>query len=122
MIIIFPFSLMSLIIALIVKYYLVINKRKIKMSLNMHFNVSQQPTIYFIIKSAHLTSNKMYSYLDEIRNHSERANIIIIGSHIQYDDLFKNHYRIFDVIDMTKNKSLKNVSNKIRLQLDSIYD
>lgn len=40
-------------------------------------------------------------------------SIILIGSHINYDDIFRNHYRVFGIIDTTANKSFKCIQNQI---------
>ncbi|GGE28942.1 hypothetical protein [Streptococcus himalayensis] len=123
MIEIFPNSLISFFIALITKIYL-LSKRKyrdIKISLYYHPYKSHIPTTYFIIKSMFLSANQLNLYLQDIRAHSELANIIIIGSHINYEELFRNHYRVFGVIDTTENKSLKFIRNQIHFYLDSLY-
>lgn len=78
--------------------------------------------IYFIIKSIFLTPEKMYAYLEDIRSRSDLATIIIIGSHINYDELFKNHYRVFGVIDTTENKSLAFIRDQVHFYLDALYD
>lgn len=77
--------------------------------------------IYFIIKSIFLTPEKMYAYLEDIRSRSDLATIIIIGSHINYDELFKNHYRVFGVIDITENKSLASIRDQVHFYLDALY-
>ncbi|TWS99270.1 hypothetical protein FRX57_00840 [Streptococcus cuniculipharyngis] len=63
----------------------------------------------------------MFHYLENIRTYSQSANIIIIGSHIDYDKLYKNHYRIFGIIDTTKNKSLTFIREQIHLYMKAIY-
>ncbi|MBF9674457.1 hypothetical protein IAI20_10470 [Streptococcus pseudopneumoniae] len=69
-----------------------------------------------------LSSDTMYSYIEDIRLRSEFANIIIIGSHIDYDKLFRSHYRIFGVIDTTRNHSLQSIRQEIHSYLDGIYN
>ncbi|MBM9832653.1 hypothetical protein IAG15_15995 [Enterococcus faecalis] len=63
----------------------------------------------------------MKVYLQDIRTQSELANIIIVGSHIDYEDLLKNHYRVFGVIDRTDNQSISFLMKEIRYYLDGIY-
>ncbi|HEP1431652.1 TPA: hypothetical protein VH926_000781 [Streptococcus pyogenes] len=63
----------------------------------------------------------MYAYLEHIRSQSDLATIIIIGSHINYDELFKNHYRVFGVIDTTENKSLAFIRDQVHFYLDALY-
>lgn len=79
-------------------------------------------TTYFIIKSMFLSSDTMYSYIEDIRLRSEFANIIIIGSYIDYDKLFRSHYRIFGVIDTARNHSLQSIRQEIHSYLDGIYN
>ena len=79
-------------------------------------------TTYFIIKSMFLSSDTMYSYIEDIRLHSEFAHIIIIGSDIDYDKLFRSHYRIFGVVDTTRNYSLQSIRQEIHSYLDGIYN
>nr|WP_052123875.1 hypothetical protein [Streptococcus phocae] len=63
----------------------------------------------------------MYAYLDDIRKHSDYANIIILGSYINYEKIFRNHYRVFGVIDTTTNKSFKFIRDQIHFYLDELY-
>lgn len=63
----------------------------------------------------------MYAYLKEIRFRSNFANIIIVGEHIDYEELFKNHYRVFAVIDTTNNKSLTFIRDQVHFYLDGLY-
>ncbi|NKZ20129.1 hypothetical protein HF992_04595 [Streptococcus ovuberis] len=63
----------------------------------------------------------MNGYLRDIRTYSELATIIIIGQNIDYEELFKNHYRVFGVIDITENKSLTFLRNQIHFYLDGLY-
>lgn len=79
-------------------------------------------TTYFIIKSMFLSSDTMYSYIEDIRLRSEFAHIIIIGSDIDYDKLFRNHYRIFGVVDTTRNYSLQSIRQEIHSYLEGIYN
>lgn len=123
MIEIFPNSLISFFIAFITKIYLLSKTkyRDIKISLYYHPYKSHVPTTYFIIKSIFLSANQLNFYLQDIRTRSELANIIIIGSHIDYEELYRNHYRVFGVIDTTETKSIKFIRNQIHLYLDSLY-
>ncbi|MBF0818203.1 hypothetical protein IR145_13375 [Streptococcus danieliae] len=68
-----------------------------------------------------MTSDQLHLYLQDIRRHSERANIIIIGHPIDYEALFKHHYRVFGIIDTTKNKSLRFIKSQIHFYLDGLY-
>ena len=52
---------------------------------------------------------------------SELANIIIIGSDIDYGRLFKNHYRVFGVIDTSEDKSLKSIKKQLDAYLHTLY-
>ncbi|WP_236562960.1 hypothetical protein [Streptococcus halichoeri] len=87
-----------------------------------HINYKYKSNIYFIIKSFFMTSNQMYKYLDDIRLTHFHASIIIIGSHIDYEEIFKKHYRVFGVIDTTTNKSFTFIRDQISFYLDSLYN
>lgn len=123
MIKVFPHSALSIFVAVIIKCYLIIHHThsKIKLSFSYYPYKSYIPTTYFIIKSRFLTSDQMNCYLRDIRLHSERANIIIVGKNINYEELYKNHYRVFGVIDTTNNKSLAFIRAQIRFYLDGLY-
>ncbi|BDD40899.1 hypothetical protein GUT184_11630 [Streptococcus ruminantium] len=120
MIEIFPNSLTSIFVTTVIKAYFLIKniRKKSKLSLYYHPYKSDVPTTYFIIKSKLLTSDQMAFYLQDIRAHSDLANIIIIGSHIE---LFKDYYRAFGVIDTTENNSLKIIQKQIHFYLDGLY-
>ena len=51
----------------------------------------------------------------------KKSEVIIIGSQIDYDELYRNHYSVFGVIDITKNKSLKYIKEKIHFYLEELY-
>ncbi|MFU2163928.1 hypothetical protein ACMZ6Z_03835 [Streptococcus pluranimalium] len=123
MINIFPHSILSIIVAGIIKCYLIAHQAhsNIKLSLTYYPYKYYSSITYFIIKSRFLTSEQMSHYLREIRTHSELANIIIIGNHIDYEDLFKNHYRVFGVIDTSDHKSLRFIRDRIHFYLDGLY-
>lgn len=123
MIEIFPISWLSIVLIAIVKYYLILHNinKQIKLIFYYQPYKSHSPTVYFIIKSIFLTPEKMYAYLEDIRSRSDLATIIIIGSHINYDELFKNHYRVFGVIDTTENKSLASIRDQVHFYLDALY-
>lgn len=123
MIEIFPISWLSIVMIAIVKYYLILHNinKQIKLIFYYRPYKSHSPTVYFIIKSRFLKSEKMYSYLRDIRSRSDLATIIIIGSHINYDELFKNHYRVFGVIDTTEDKSLAFIRDQVHFYLDALY-
>lgn len=116
-------SLLSMVVACTIKLYLFSkhSPAKIKLSISYHPYKSYLPTTYFIIKSRFLTSEQMYHYLRDIRAHSDLANIVIIGKQINYEELFKNHYRIFGVIDTSDNPSLVFVLKQIYRHLDALY-
>ena len=63
----------------------------------------------------------MKLYLKSIQFHSKKSEVIIIGSQIDYDELYRNHYSVFGVIDITKNKSLKYIKEKIHFYLEELY-
>ena len=63
----------------------------------------------------------MTFFLEDIRRHSQLANIILIGSNIDYEELYRNHYRVFGVIDTTENKSLTFIRDQIHFYLDGLY-
>ena len=90
MIEIFPISIFGLFIAILTKIFFLGKKigYKVKMTFHYHHFKSHIPTTYFIIKTKRLTDEKMYFYLQDIRMQSELANIIIIGSNIDYGGLF----------------------------------
>lgn len=123
MIEIFPFSLTGFITAFSVKIYFLIKKinYKVKISLYYHPYKSHFPTTYFIIKSRGLTYENMHAYLKDIRERSQQARIIIIGSDINYHELFQKHYRVFGVIDTSENKSWKYLKEQVFFYLDGIY-
>lgn len=123
MIEIFPNICMSSLLALIIKLYALKKPGfpKLKVSLCYHPYKSHLPTTYFIIKSKYLPSEKMNFYLQNIRTQSEQANIIIIGSHIDYEALYRHHYRVFGVIDMTENKSLTFLKEQVHLYMEALY-
>ncbi|MGT2756545.1 hypothetical protein [Streptococcus ovuberis] len=123
MINILPYSPLSIFSAIIIKGYLISHQiySKIKLSFSYYPYNSYTPTTYFIIKSKYLTSDQMNGYLRDIRTYSELATIIIIGQNIDYEELFKNHYRVFGVIDITENKSLTFLRNQIHFYLDGLY-
>lgn len=64
----------------------------------------------------------MNGYLQDIRTYSELATIIIVGQNIDSEELFRNHYRVFGVIDTTSNKSLTFIRNQVHFYLDGLYD
>lgn len=123
MIEIFPYSLTSLYTAFIIKIYLIIKKKhnKVKLTLHYHPYKSHFPTTYFIIKSRGLTYENMHTYLKDIRERSQQARIIIVGSDINYHELFQKHYRVFGVIDTSENKSWKYLKEQVFFYLDGIY-
>ncbi|MBM7635563.1 hypothetical protein JOC31_000356 [Streptococcus saliviloxodontae] len=116
-------SVLSIFVAIIIKIYLINHKiySKITLSFSYYPYKYDSYTTYFIIKSQFLTSEQMSFYLQEIRNHSELANIIIIGKNIDYEELFKNHFRIFGVIDTTNNRSLTFIRAQVHFYLDGLY-
>ncbi|CYU57760.1 TPA: hypothetical protein ACGOY9_002038 [Streptococcus suis] len=123
MIEVFPVSIFSLFIALLTKIFF-LGKRigyKVKITLHYHHFKSRIPTTYFIIKTKRLTDEKMHYYLQDIRRQSELANIIIIGGDINYEALFKNHYRVFGVIDTSEDKSLKSIKKQLDAYLHTLY-
>ena len=64
----------------------------------------------------------MKLYLKSIQFRSNKAKVIIIGSQIDYDELYRNHYSVFGVIDITNNRSLKYIKEKIHFYLDGLYE
>ena len=64
----------------------------------------------------------MKLYLKSIQFSSKKSEVIIIGSQIDYDELYRNHYSVFGVIDITNNKSLKYIKKKIHFYLEEIYE
>ena len=123
MIEIFPISIFSLFIALLTKIFFLGKKLgyRVKMTFHYHHFKSHIPTTYFIIKTKRLTDEKMHFYLKDIREQSELANIIIIGSNIDYGGLFKNYYRVFGVIDTSEDKSLKSIKKQLDAYLQTLY-
>lgn len=122
MIQIFPYSTRSVLVAFLIKWYFISHHKRLHIKLSSHPYRCTNSTIYFIIKSRGLTSKKMNDHLRNIRTHSESATIIIIGEDIDYASLFKHHYRIFGVIDTTKNKSLTFIQEQLHFYLDGLYD
>ena len=64
----------------------------------------------------------MKLYLKSIQFSSKKSEVIIIGSQIDYDELYRNNYNVFGVIDITNNKSLKYIKEKIHFYLEEIYE
>lgn len=76
----------------------------------------------FYRKSYFFKSKQVYDLLNEIRMCYPHAHIILIGNHINYEEIFKNHYRVFGVIDTTSHKSLRSIRDQIQLYLDELYN
>ena len=119
------YSLFGYILSLYLKYYFF---KKIKTFKNTKIlqghkiNYKYKSSTYFIIKSRSLTSKKMKLYLKSIQFHSKKSEVIIIGSQIDYDELYRNHFSVFGVIDITNNKSLKYIKYKIHFYLEELYE
>ena len=119
------YSLFGYILSLYLKYYFF---KKIKTFKNTKIlqghkiNYKYKSSTYFIIKSRSLTSKKMKLYLKSIQFSSKKSEVIIIGSQIDYDELYRNHFSVFGVIDITNNKSLKYIKEKIHFYLEEIYE
>lgn len=46
----------------------------------------------------------MYADLQDMQSHSDVAHIIILGSHIDYEEIFNNHCSVFSaIIEWIKN-------------------
>ena len=117
------YSLFSYILSLYLKYYFFKKTFKNTKILQGHkINYKYKSSTYFIIKSGSLTSKKMKLYLKSIQFSSKKSEVIIIGSQIDYDELYRNHYSVFGVIDITNNKSLKYIKEKIHFYLEEIYE
>jgi len=109
------YSLFGYILSLYLKYYFLKKTFKNTKILQGHkINYKYKSSTYFIIKSGALTSKKMKLYLKSIQFSSKKSEVIIIGSQIDYDELYRNHYSVFGVIDITNNKSLKYIKEKIQ--------
>ena len=116
-------SLFGYILYLYLKYYFLKKIVKNTKILQGHkINYKYKSSIYFIIKSGFLTSEKMNLYLKSIQFHSKKSEIIIIGSQIDYDELYRNHYRVFGVIDITNDKSLTFIKDKVHFYLVGLYE
>ena len=116
-------SLFGYILSLYLKYYFLKKTFKNTKILQWHkINYKYKSSTYFIIKSGSLTSKKMKLYLKSIQFSSKKSEVIIIGSQIDYDELYRNHYSVFGVIDITNNKSLKYIKEKIHFYLEEIYE
>lgn len=117
------YSLFGYILSLYLKYYFFNKTFKNAKILQGHkINHKYKSSTYFIIKSRSLTSKKMKLYLKSIQFSSKKSEVIIIGSQIDYDELYRNHYSVFGVIDITNNKSLKYIKEKIHFYLEEIYE
>jgi len=117
------YSLFGYILSLYLKYYFFNKTFKNTKILQGHkINLKYKSSTYFIIKSRSLTSKKMKLYLKSIQFSSKKSEVIIIGSQIDYDELYRNHYSVFGVIDITNNKSLKYIKEKIHFYLEEIYE
>lgn len=116
-------SLFGYILSLYLKYYFLKKTFKnTKILQGYKINYKYKSSTYFIIKSGSLTSKKMKLYLKSIQFSSKKSEVIIIGSQIDYDELYRNHYSVFGVIDITNNKSLKYIKEKIHFYLEEIYE
>lgn len=117
------YSLFGYILSLYLKYYFLKKTFKnTKILQGYKINYKYKSSTYFIIKSGFLTSKKMKLYLKSIQFSSKKSEVIIIGSQIDYDELYRNHYSVFGVIDITNNKSLKYIKEKIHFYLEEIYE
>lgn len=117
------YSLFGCILSLYLKYYFFNKTFKNTKILQGHkINYKYKSYTYFIIKSRSLTSKKMKLYLKSIQSSSKKSEVIIIGSQIDYDELYRNHYSVFGVIDITNNKSLKYIKEKIHFYLEDLYE
>ena len=117
------YSLFGYILSLYLKYYFLKKTFKNTKNLQGHkINYKYKSSTYFIIKSESLTSKKMKLYLKSIQFSSKKSEVIIIGSQIDYDELYRNHYSVFGVIDITNNKSLKYIKEKIHFYLEELYE
>jgi len=117
------YSLFGYILSLYLKYYFFNKTFKNTKILQGHkINLKYKSSTYFIIKSRSLTSKKMKLYLKSIQFSSKKSEVIIIGSQIDYDELYRNHYSVFGVIDITNNKSLKYIKEKIHFYLEELYE
>ena len=117
------YSLFGYILSLYLKYYFLKKTFKNTKILQGHkINYKYKSSTYFIIKSGALTSKKMKLYLKSIQFSSKKSEVIIIVSQIDYDELYRNHFSVFGVIDITNNKSLKYIKEKIHFYLEEIYE
>ena len=117
------YSLFGYILSLYLKYYFFKKTFKnTKILQGNKINYKYKSSTYFIIKSGSLTSKKMKLYLKSIQFSSKKSEVIIIGSQIDYDELYRNHYSVFGVIDITNNKSLKYIKEKIHFYLEELYE
>ncbi|WP_238600805.1 hypothetical protein [Streptococcus suis] len=123
MIEIFPCSITSYLTSFIIHLFLIARKQwfAVKTKLGYEPYNSWKPTTYFIVKSRALSSEKMHFFLRDIRQRSELANIIIIGKDIDYEELFRNHYRVFGVIDTSEDQSFGYIRKEIFHYLDALY-
>ena len=116
------YSLFGYILSLYLKYYFFKKTFKNTKILQGHkINCKYKSSTYFIIKSRSLTSKKMKLYLKSVQSSSKKSEAIIIGSQIDYDELYRNHYSVFGVIDITNNRSLKYIKEKIHFYLEELY-
>lgn len=59
--------------------------------------------------------------LKQSEKYDKRGKIVLIGEHIDYELLFRNHYLVFGVIDRTNDHSLKFLKQQIWFYLEGIY-
>ena len=117
------YSLFGYILSLYLKYYFFKKTFKnTKILQGNKINYKYKSSTYFIIKSGSLTSKKMKLYLKSIQFSSKKSEVIIIGSQIDYDELYRNHFSVFGVIDITNNKSLKYIKEKIHFYLEELCE
>lgn len=94
---------------------------KIKLRLTHPAQRTFRPTTYFVVQSKFFSFKDATKRIETIRKYDKRGKIVLIGEHIDYELLFRNHYLVFGVIDRTNDHSLKFLKQQIWFYLEEIY-
>ena len=94
---------------------------KIKLRLTHPAQRTFRPTTYFVVQSKFFSFEDATKRIETIRKYDKMGKIILIGEHIDYELLFRNHYLVFGVIDRTNDHSLKFLKEQIWFYLAGIY-
>lgn len=126
MIQIYYFSLKGLLTSYFIACYLhslhLLRRVKLRFFLTRHYRY--RSSIYFIIYPSFLKrpEKQVYAAIERIRKTDTYGHIILIGKHIDYEHLFRHHYRIYGVIDQTENPSWSYLKRQISYYLEGCFN